>query len=446
MARSLKTSAALAKKNKKSPYVTLTDVVNDLNVLSTELDTTVKAIASAQGVGNLSGAANSAGVTIPSTGQINARYGYQGVVATHCALMTDFYATNKQMSSRSHHFARDDISSLKLAFANWYVDAGGGYVEKGTGADATLIATVEYPAGTFTPATLNGQPTMTLPDGLTTVTDEVKVSIPRGAAFWVRTYWQSTAGILYLKMGWNNAAGDQAEFAASGIADKTQGGTYTPTQAGRYFGPAAIISNTSCASVFLLGDSRINGQNDTADATGDVGQLARSIGREFGYINVGIPGDRASAVATGYAKRLDLSKYCSHVVSNLGTNDLFQGNSAATIQGNIQTIATAFARAGRSVYWATITPSTTSTDSWATTANQTVKTSEANRVAVNNWLRTGGIPYLLGHFECADPVETARDSGVWKAPGRTTDGTHETQLANLEIRDAIYPRNWVFSL
>lgn len=51
MARSLKTSAALAKKNKKSPYVTLTDVVNDLNVLGTELDTTVKVTNSVQGIG-----------------------------------------------------------------------------------------------------------------------------------------------------------------------------------------------------------------------------------------------------------------------------------------------------------------------------------------------------------------------------------------------------------
>jgi len=50
MARSLKTSAALAKKNKKSPYVTLTDVVNDLNVLGTELDTAVKVTSSAQGI------------------------------------------------------------------------------------------------------------------------------------------------------------------------------------------------------------------------------------------------------------------------------------------------------------------------------------------------------------------------------------------------------------
>ena len=409
------------------------------------LSNAVTATQSAQG-GNIVTQPNSAGVTLPENGSISARYGYQGVVATHCALMTDFYATNKQMSSRSHHFARDDIVTLRLAFANWYVDTGSGYVEKGTGADATLIATIEYPAGTFTQVTLDNQPTMTLPDGLTTVTDEARVSIPRGALFWVRMYWQSAAGILYIKTGWNSATGDQAEFGVSGIADKTQGGTYTPTQAGRYFGPAAIIANTSRASVFLLGDSRVNGQNDTADATGDVGQLARSMGRDFGYINVGIPGDRASNVVANYTKRLDLSKYCSDVVGNLGTNDLFQGNSSATIQANIQSVATAFGRAGRSVFWATITPSTTSTDSWATTVNQTVKSSEANRVAVNNWLRTGGVPYIMGHFECADAVETARDSGIWKAPGWTTDGTHEAQLANIAIRDAIYPRNWVFSL
>lgn len=83
---------------------------------------------------------------------------------------------------------------------------------------------------------------------------------------------------------------------------------------------------------------------------------------------------------------------------------------------------------------------------WATTANQTVanSTKEANRVQLNGWLRSGapivagaavaagtqgattagqsGHP-LYGLWEITDRVETARDSGIWKA-GYTSDGLH----------------------
>jgi len=50
MARNLKTQNTLNKLKKKSPYASLTDVVNDLNVLGTELDSSVKVTSSAQGV------------------------------------------------------------------------------------------------------------------------------------------------------------------------------------------------------------------------------------------------------------------------------------------------------------------------------------------------------------------------------------------------------------
>lgn len=50
MARNLKTQNTLNKLKKKSPYASLTDVVNDLNVLGTELDSSVKVTTSAQGI------------------------------------------------------------------------------------------------------------------------------------------------------------------------------------------------------------------------------------------------------------------------------------------------------------------------------------------------------------------------------------------------------------
>jgi lysophospholipase L1-like esterase len=81
-----------------------------------------------------------------------------------------------------------------------------------------------------------------------------------------------------------------------------------------------------------------------------------------------------------------------------------------------------FNKMGLPVFQNTITPSTTSTDSWATTGNQTPESSNAVRVQVNDWIRTVPSP-LSGYFEIADLAETARNSGIWKA-GYTSDGLH----------------------
>lgn len=101
---------------------------------------------------------------------------------------------------------------------------------------------------------------------------------------------------------------------------------------------------------------------------------------------------------------------------------------------------------GQRVIQTTITPNTTSTDGWATTGNQTPvnATVESHRVQLNDWLR-GGAPMsgglavavgtsgallagdtghpLYGYWEITDNVESARNSGIWKA-GYTTDGLH----------------------
>ena len=87
-----------------------------------------------------------------------------------------------------------------------------------------------------------------------------------------------------------------------------------------------------------------------------------------------------------------------------------------------------------SVFSCTVNPASTSTDSFATTANQTTVASNAQRVALNNLLRTSGMS--SGVFDLADVVESARDSGLWKAPGYTADGLHESQLASLAIANS----------
>jgi hypothetical protein len=107
------------------------------------------------------------------------------------------------------------------------------------------------------------------------------------------------------------------------------------------------------------------------------------------------------------------------------------------------------------VWLCTVLPRTTSTDSWATTANQTLPSYEANRLAHNNWLRDASpagfvaqaqalIPYqdMVGVIDATPYVESspagvplsatlpangqqlAGMGGVWVGGSVTGDGIH----------------------
>lgn len=120
----------------------------------------------------------------------------------------------------------------------------------------------------------------------------------------------------------------------------------------------------------------------------------------------------------GSARSAIMAK-CDYVIVGEGTNDIASGMTLAQYQPKALAIATWFSATGIKVYFGTIPPRTTSTDSWATLANQTVAASEAQRLAINEWLRTIPAP-ITGILDVAAAVET---SGKWNV-GTTADGIH----------------------
>jgi hypothetical protein len=148
--------------------------------------------------------------------------------------------------------------------------------------------------------------------------------------------------------------------------------------------------------------------NDTAcNFYGGLGEVERSVGKAFASINAGFPNEKYADVvaANGYTRRLALSRYCSHVISEYGINDCSAGTAAATTLANMATFAAMFG--GKPFIQTTISPRSTSTDAWATTANQTtVSAANTPRVAFNNAIR-GGMAVLSGYIEVADQVESA---------------------------------------
>jgi hypothetical protein len=376
--------------------------------------------------------------------------------ATNCSIST-FKATGSVQSSamsRSRHIARCDITSLKLVFANWVCDWHAGVrSEAGTGATMTLSAAVEY-NGVNYPVRWSGSSNVAIPDGTTSAeSDAVTVTIPNGAAFFVRSYYQIPGNVVICDTGTGvNAAlspaasgGDEANGEKLYVGGTTQvsgtgGLAANGTQAvGLCFRPVAITSPSATKAWLLLGDSRQQGYSDAYTGTSsDKGQLARSVGPYSGYCNAGVPSDSASIFVSSHAKRVGLAPYFTHVVCEYGTNDTAT-RTATQIQNDLTAIASYFAIP---VYQTTFGPRTTSTDAWATTANQTAYAQNSVKNTVNAAIRAG-LSGMAGHFEIADIVESARDSGKWAVNGSanyfTNDGIHEVNTANIAIAALAVP-------
>lgn len=356
---------------------------------------------------------------------------YYGQVASRCYATGQFSSPNKQIMGRTRHVCQTDVSSIQLVYPCFQG------AEVVLGANATITAAVEYPVSTFTQVKFSGATQGTIIDGSYIVSDPVSVTIPKGATFYSRAYFTNTAGIVFTAYGSNTSSGEAATFAASGVVDQTMGGTVTASSGAVGYGPIAIIGQTSVPSIAVLGDSRAAGLNDTMSGTATgVGEITRSINDTAPYTNLSIPSVTAAGIVTNgqNSVRLQMARYCSHVIFQLGTNDMSGGDDSSVLLAHAQQIRSWLP--GRPFYPCTVAPRTTSTDSWATTVNQTPISAESRRVAYNAILRNGQMGGASGFIEIADQVESARDSGLWKAPGWTTDGIHESQTAHVAIQNS----------
>ncbi|WP_447643155.1 hypothetical protein [Nocardioides zeae] len=242
--------------------------------------------------------------------------------------------------------------------------------------------------------------------------------------------------------------GTDATATAGGIGsgNYTNNYVYAPTQ---IYG--APYSTARTARVAATGDSIMRGFSQTGD---DDGLNILDPMQKTSVVNIGSFGEYAAqfALPAGHRRRIPDVDGCTAWHCNYGINDLKGSHVYANLQAAMVSCWRVLAeRIGVPGYQWTIGPQTTSTDTWATVANQTIVTANnfhTDRLALNAWLRdgapinrttfavvaTGSSPTgtiragqaghpLAGIFEVADIVESARDSGLFKA-GYTFDGIH----------------------
>lgn len=363
---------------------------------------------------------------------------YYGQVATNCLTSGNPVTTDNQMMNRTRHQAMVAMSSVRLVFANFYLPNTN--VETLPTSATTLTAAIEYPIGTFTQVKFSGATSIATSNSLI-FSDPITVAIPAGAFFFVRSFWTSAWGIIFAaSVGGaggricDTANGEAMTYAVSGLSDQTLGGTVSNTNATgtAIYRPVAILGNTTLPSCFLFGDSRCLGSNDDFSLSSTTGQTAKAVAQNFAFINASATSLQLTNWLPNNANQLALSQFCSHIICSYGINDIVvAGRSSAQLLIDLQTASNEFG--GKPFFACTLPPETTSSDSWATTGNQTLNGNNAARVTYNDALRSGQ-SFLSGVFNLTSVAESALDSGKWAVTGAanyaTNDGVHESPALN----------------
>lgn len=356
-------------------------------------------------------------------------------------------------TSMTKHFFPDDAHNIRLIYGNtaWWNTLATNY-------PITVTAAFKI-GGTLYQVTFGGKTSASIdPLGYTT-SDPIAPMVSAGTWVELRTSVTVTTGNKFPAALVVSSNGGVAE-AYFDDSDQTMVGSpaWNGTTGTAIYGPAAIVGfvpNPARPSVLLDGDSILQGWGDsTVQIPYDAGWGCKAMANQFSYLQASLYGDSAANFTVPWLR--DRGKFggCTdYVISALGSNDFYVNARTATqVQADVISRWRFYADKGSRVIATTITPRTTTTDAYATVANQTVSdvTKNGYRVTYNNWLRDGapmtssylavaagtntagtlrvGDPShpLYSYLEIADISESARDSGKWSVSfGQpTTDGTH----------------------
>lgn len=188
-----------------------------------------------------------------------------------------------------------------------------------------------------------------------------------------------------------------------------------------FVAPMLILGQAQpgAASIGLAMDSICDGTADTTTGTsGWVGAFEKSIGRQHGKIEVGQSGQTLANYNNGHAGvQAMLLPSITHFVCGLVRNDVGVGATLASLQAAVRAVWAPYLAAGIKVYQVTCLPTTTSTDNWATTTNQTVNNAavELVRVQFNTWLRASAELEGVTVIDLCNVIESGLNTGLFSA-------------------------------
>lgn len=292
--------------------------------------------------------------------------------------------------------------------------------------------------GVIFPLYFNGQRTAVLDPNGALISDPVPRRVTPLGDIIVRTYADAGSGnVLKANVlqgdGTSTIYGGTWTGASTGIADYVDSVSPPATETTSYFGvgPNCIIGRSQSPCLIAYGDSITEGGYITnlrswvAESFGRSSTYVSNVGAEANILQLSKGGTRATDFHTFFHKNRFL-EFGDVAIVAMGANDVNTALTFAQIQAALLSMWNSFANRLMPIWACTITPRSTSTDSWATTGNQTAQyLSTIN--SLNDWIRTLPAP-ITGVIDLSDAMSTSRNSGIWKA-GYTSDGLHPNLTA-----------------
>jgi lysophospholipase L1-like esterase len=387
--------------------------------------------------------------TSPAAPTLNTLRQFTDRTATAYGVSPTFSAAGTSaLTTRSVHTAKTAATSIQVVYGNNYTTS------------YTVGAAIEW-AGTLYPLTFSGAAKKTLANGQFAISDPLPITVTAGASLPVRSYYTGADGAY---IPWVNNDTLHSGWGEGEIAnqDLTLAGSGAITANGSSFGrgPTGIhgLTVASTVSALVCGDSITEGGNDTSGTPKGFASRAL-LAAGLPYTNAGKWAEQAGGLYSGGSTTAlfnarfhpQMLSAATHVLCEQGRNDVNNVNTVASLMAIYLGLWGALGAYGAKVYQTTITPSSDTTDAYATLAGQTVRTAQSQdtkRTTLNDWFRDGapmlagvaapgttdpaakragaaGHP-LTGYIEVADTVESARNSGKWAvdAGALTADGTH----------------------
>lgn len=345
------------------------------------------------------------------------------------------------------------VTGLRLVFTNFLNAVAGTY--------AYTIASAEWYSGVVGAqrVTFNGSNSIVVNPGAVVQTDPINCTLASGAAinfmFYVTVSSGQTFPLNYLHI----VGGDTNNLVSGGgsgadITFSSTLGTTVASKAG--FGPSAVLGLCPESTTVLcgIGDSKMAGAGEISPNSlmGAFYRAANASG--LPWLRIGQGGKkmqdwtdaRTWNNVTGVLSLAGVTDF----VCNLGVNDIYlAARSLAQLQADALTVWTFLSNYGARVRQVTCEPVTTSSDSWATVANQSYYTNFGPGSTWDNWnlwlldgapiisgvatttgttastaIRMGAVGHpLTAVIDILPSVVDATFTAKWK-PNYTSDGIH----------------------
>lgn len=355
--------------------------------------------------------------------------------------------TFNSMNIRIPFWVSPDADFTDIEFVLGNFGAGLSVVNSDSAPNPVTItgAAIERPGGVINPLFFpNGTRSVVIPPGGSISNLPAPVNLLKGTQFWFRAkvdepvagaFWQSE----YLFVN-NGGIATNTGALGTPVADLSLSGTIANSNVQREVFPPIMVLGTPLAgasprSIGIMSDSIGVGTGD-ADTTRDVGWMCKGLKLNYAYAHFGQasysmslqdPSGNTQALARKFTRDLML-RGSTHVISNLGTNDISPGTNRTTaqVQALMTGIAVECAARGIKFIPCTLLPRTDGANSGGFAGTDTqVQRDRINEI--NAWIRTD--PFGNGFFDAHSFAAMPGSPHRWRADlGTPCDaaGVHPT--------------------